>query len=162
MRKLKTPLPARHKPARKARPAWLFALAAAPVLLALLAGPALADPCKAIPDRGPLPPGLGRGQTFTGRVVYVGDGDSLCIARGLARETWVEVRLADFYAPELDTPAGQAAKAALSGLAFGRTLSCTAQHRSWDRIVAVCARDGRPLGALMRRAGLREGGRGRP
>lgn len=35
-----------------------FGLAPALLLLLLWAGPALADPCKAIPDRGPLPPGL--------------------------------------------------------------------------------------------------------
>lgn len=138
-----------------------FRLASALLLFSLWAGPALADPCKAIPDRGPLPPGLGRGQSFTGRVVYVGDGDSLCVARSAAPDDWIEVRLADFYAPELDTPAGQAAKATLSALTLGRTVTCRAQHRSWDRIVATCARDRKPLGALLRQAGVREGGRGR-
>lgn len=137
-----------------------FGLAPALVLLLLSAGPALADPCKAIPDRGPLPAGLGRGQTFTGQVVYVGDGDSLCVARGVGPDSWIEVRLADFYAPELDTPAGQAAKATLSALTLGRTVTCRAQHRSWDRIVAACSRDRKPLGALLREAGVREGGRG--
>ncbi|MCC6581032.1 MAG: hypothetical protein IT440_11380 [Phycisphaeraceae bacterium] len=36
---------------------------------------AKADPCKAIPDRGPMPSYLHRGAQFSGPVVYVGDGD---------------------------------------------------------------------------------------
>jgi hypothetical protein len=64
-----------------------------------LAGPALADPCKAIPDHGPAPPYLHPGSTFSGPVVYVGDSDSLCEAAGPGPGAWVEVRLADFYAP---------------------------------------------------------------
>ena len=43
---------------------------------------AKADPCKAIPDRGPMPSYLHRGAHFSGPVVYVGDGDSLCVAVG--------------------------------------------------------------------------------
>ncbi len=52
-----------------------------PIGLALLgalstATAAKADPCKAIPDRGPMPSYLHRGAHFSGPVVYVGDGDS--------------------------------------------------------------------------------------
>jgi endonuclease YncB( thermonuclease family) len=83
------------------------------------------------------------------------------VARGPRPDSWIEVRLADFYAPELDTPAGQAAKAALSALTLGRTLTCRAHHRSWDRVVATCRRDRQTVGGLMRRAGVAEGGRGR-
>lgn len=43
---------------------------------------AKADPCKAIPDHGPMPSYLHRGAHFSGPVVYVGDGDSLCVAVG--------------------------------------------------------------------------------
>jgi hypothetical protein len=55
-----------------------------------LAGPALADPCKAIPDRGPAPAWLAPGARFSGPVVYVGDGDSLCVAVGPGASSWVE------------------------------------------------------------------------
>jgi endonuclease YncB( thermonuclease family) len=120
--------------------------------------PAHADPCKAIPDKGPMPAYLHRGAAFAGPVVYVGDGDSLCVGLGPAREQWVEVRIADFYAPELHEPAGPAAQAALERVAMGKRATCQAQHRSHDRVVAVCRIGGRSVGDLMRAAGVEEGG----
>jgi len=134
-----------------------------PILIALAAAaPALADPCKAIPDKGPMPSHLARGSSFSGTVVYVGDGDSLCVATGPRRGAdWVEVRVADFYAPELSAPGGREAKAALARIAMGRTAACRAQKRSYDRVVARCVVDGRSIGDHLRRAGVREGGNGR-
>ena len=131
------------------------------MIAALVATSALADPCKAIPDRGPAPVYLAHGRTFSGPVTYVGDGDSLCVAVGPGPENLVEVRLADFYSPELHEPAGQAAKAALGSIARGRHVTCTADHQSYDRIVATCRLNGVSLGDLMRRAGVEEGGNGR-
>ena len=99
------------------------------ILAALaIATPALADPCKAIPDRGTMPSYLAKGKTFTGPITYVGDGDSLCVDTGATRKdllqvrgsTWVEVRVADFYSPELHAPGGREAKATLERLAMGR------------------------------------------
>lgn len=136
-----------------------------PALMALvllaLAGAAHADPCKAIPDKGPMPAYLHSGATFTGPVTYVGDGDSLCVAVGPGPESLVEVRVADFYAPELHDPDGPAAKAALERIAMGRRAVCQAEHRSHDRVVARCTIGGRDVGDLMRAAGVPEGGRGR-
>jgi len=126
----------------------------------LAAASAAADPCQAISDKGPLPAWLRRGSTFRGPVVYVGDGDSLCVAVGAGAANWVEVRLADFYAPEIREPAGPAAKAALERLAMGRQTECRADHRSYDRIVARCAIAGHSIGDLLRAAGVQEGGRG--
>lgn len=134
--------------------AWL------PIGLAL-ASPALADPCHMIPDRGPMPAALAAGKAFAGPVVYVGDGDSLCVALGPDPLQWAEVRLADFYAPELAQPGGQEAKAVLDRIAKGRRIECAAQHRSYDRVVARCTLQGRGLGDLMREAGAPEGGNGR-
>lgn len=93
----------------------------APLCAALLAlaTAAHADPCKLIPDKGPMPSWL-RGGTFQGPVSYVGDGDGLCIALGPDPSRWVEVRLADFYAPELREPGGRQAKATLDRLTAGR------------------------------------------
>jgi endonuclease YncB( thermonuclease family) len=134
---------------------------------------AKADPCRAIPDQGPLPTYLYPGATFTGPVVYVGDGDSLCVDvmphTKFFREggavvpgvSWVEVRLADFYAPELHDTGGPAAKAALERIVKGRQAVCVADHQSYDRIVARCEVGGRSVGDLMRSAGIAEGGRGR-
>jgi endonuclease YncB( thermonuclease family) len=139
-------------------------LFARPLFWALLASPfataALADPCEAIPDRGPMPAYLHKGAQFSGPVVYIGDGDSLCVGVGPQPSEWVEVRLADFYAPELREPGGQAAKGALAGIAMGRRAQCVAEHRSYDRVVAVCRIEGRSVGDLMRAAGVSEGGRG--
>lgn len=130
--------------------------------LLLSAAAAHADPCTAIPDKGPMPPGLKRGATFSGKVTYVGDGDSLCVATGPRRDQWVEVRVADFYAPELASRDGPAAKAALARIAQGKQATCKAEKRSWDRVVARCTIEGRSVAELMRRAGVAEGGRGQP
>src|SRR5690606_28948058 len=122
-------------------------LLAAPALAAALALPAaaLADPCVA-----PLPKA---GTEFSGPVRYVGDGDSLCVGPTADPRTWVEVRLADFYAPELSTAEGRRAKAGLARLAMGRKVACTSGKRSYDRVVATCRLDGTAIGDLLRRRG---------
>jgi endonuclease YncB( thermonuclease family) len=114
--------------------------------------PARADPCK-----GPLP---AKGTTFSGAVRYVGDGDSLCIGPARQPVRWIEIRLADFYAPELHEPDGAQAKRRLGQLTMGKVLVCKAGRRSYDRVVASCTLEGRPLGTLLRAAGGTEGGRG--
>ena len=126
------------------------------VVLAVLAfgcwsSPAFADPCE-----GALP---AKGTTFVGVVRYVGDGDGLCVGPAGRPDRWIEVRLADFYAPELRDNGGLAAKRRLEHLVFGQTLICRAGRRSYDRVVASCTLRGRPLGQLLREAGGREGGR---
>jgi endonuclease YncB( thermonuclease family) len=76
---------------------------------------------------------------------------------------WIEVRLADFNAPELRSPGGPAAKAVLEGLVLQREVVCTSEcgrsgHvRSFDRVIARC-RIGASLGDLLRQAGIAEGG----
>lgn len=124
-----------------------------PMTLALImfswAAPAQADPCE-----GRLPSAAG--QKFEGLVRYVGDGDSLCVGQAGDPRTWIEVRLADFDAPELHAPEGRRAKALLKQVAFGRRAECEA-HRghggrviSYDRVIAVCRVDGRSIGDLLR------------
>jgi len=125
-----------------------------------MATAARADPCKAIPDRGPMPSYLHRGAHFSGPVVYVGDGDSLCVAVGQGPANWVEIRLEDFYSPELHSPTGAAAKTALERIAMGRNAECVANHQSYDRVVATCRIGGRSIGDLLRTAGIVEGGNG--
>lgn len=129
----------------------------------LLAAPAcaLADPCKAIPDSGPAPKFLSPGKVFSGHVTYVGDGDSLCVAIGPGPQNLVEVRIADFYAPEMSSPEGPSAKRALGRIAKGRQVTCIAGRQSYDRVVATCRLKGASLGDLMRKAGVKEGGNGR-
>lgn len=125
-----------------------------------MATAAKADPCKAIPDRGPMPSYLHRGAHFSGPVVYVGDGDSLCVAVGQGPANWVEIRLEDFYAPELHSPTGPAAKAALEKVAMGRNAECVANRQSYDRVVATCRIGGRSIGDLLKATGSIEGGNG--
>lgn len=128
------------------------------LLAVITASPALTDPCKSIPDKGPMPRSLTEGKAFSGPVVYVGDGDSLCIGLGPSPGDWAEVRLADFYAPELAQPGGRQAKSQLERLVSGKRVECVAQHRSYDRVVARCVLRGNSLGDLMRAAGAPEGG----
>jgi endonuclease YncB( thermonuclease family) len=71
----------------------------------------------------------------------------------------VEVRLEDFYAPELNALGGREAKEALESVTKGKRLSCLASHRSYDRIVATCKIGTASVGDLMRRRVL-EGGNG--
>lgn len=114
---------------------------------------ALADPCTA-----PLP---SPGTSFSGTVRYVGDGDSICVGSSGNPTTWIEVRVADFYAPELHSSGGPQAKAAMERVALGRNVQCVAGRRSYDRVVAQCSLNGDSIGDLMRREGVTEGGRGR-
>ena len=150
-------------------PGWVtpvYRLTVFAVFTFLCGTPALADPCKAIPDRGPAPSWARAGFTITGQVRHVGDGDSICVSGSADPQTWVEIRLADFYAPELAEPGGQRATAAMEGLTRGRQVTCTAERGesgrvvSFDRLIAVCRIGRVSLGDMMRRAGVREGGRG--
>lgn len=137
-------------------------LGLAAVLLLCGAGQALADPCKAIPDSGPMPTFLYKGRSFSGPVVQVLDGDSLCVAVGKGPQNWVEVRLSDFYAPESHELGGPEAKAALGRIALGKVATCVSKNRTYDRIAARCTIGGRGLGQLLTAAGVPQGGRAYP
>lgn len=125
--------------------------------LAVCPTPAQADPCEAALPRQ-------AGQTFAGTVRYVGDGDGLCVGMSADPTTWIEVRLADFDAPELRSAEGPRAKAILHRIAFGLVAECTAKRgrggrvTSFDRVIAICLANGRSLGDQMRSAGAPEGG----
>lgn len=93
-------------------------------------------------------------------MVYVGDGDSLCVAVGQGPANWVEIRLEDFYAPELRSSTGPAAKAALERVAMGKNAECVANRQSYDRVIATCRIGGRSIGDLLRATGIIEGGNG--
>ena len=128
--------------------------------LAMLAWPSdsNADPCE---GRLPSRPG----EAFGGIVRYVGDGDSLCVGRTNDPGEWIEVRLADFDAPELREPEGARSRDILSRLSRGRAVECTATRGrngrviSHDRVIAICRLSGRPLGVLLRSADAPVGGR---
>lgn len=130
------------------------------VALPLIALPSIAaaDPCEGrLPTRS--------GETFSGLVRYIGDGDSLCVGPSTDPATWIEVRLADFDAPELNQAGGRDARDRLSRLVRGRVLACVAMRGRngrvvvWDRVIAACRLNGRAVGDLLRSAGGQEGGR---
>lgn len=120
-------------------------------------GVAAADPCEGrLPQRA--------GAEFSGVVRYVGDGDSLCVGATDDPNTWIEVRLADFNAPELNSAGGRNARERLRGLALNHPAQCVATPGrngrvvSYDRVIATCRVGGRRLGDLLREAGGVEGG----
>lgn len=43
----------------------------------------------------------------------------------------------------------------------GKRAMCIADHRTHDRVAAICRIEGRSIGDMMRSAGVREGGNGR-
>lgn len=135
---------------------WLtFLLWAGTTVLA--ASPAHADPCE---GRLPSRPG----QQFAGSVRYIGDGDSLCVGATADPNAWIEVRLADFDAPELHSPDGKRSKAFLEQVALARAVNCEARRgRSgrvivYDRVIAVCRLRDRSIGDLLRELHAPEGG----
>jgi len=130
----------------------------ATTLLSLAAATmARADPCE-----GRLP--TRHGETFAGTVRYVGDGDSLCVGRTSDPNEWIEVRLADFDAPELRERDGRRGHEILTRLTRGRQVSCTATRGrsgrvvSHDRVIATCRLGGQRLGDLLRAQRAPQGG----
>ncbi|RZJ45883.1 MAG: nuclease [Brevundimonas sp.] len=130
----------------------------ATTLLSLTAATvARADPCE-----GRLP--TRHGETFAGTVRYVGDGDSLCVGRTSDPNEWIEVRLADFDAPELRERDGRRSRDILTRLTRGRQVNCTATRGrsgrvvSYDRVIATCRLGRQRLGDMLRAQRAPEGG----
>jgi hypothetical protein len=117
-------------------------------LIALAAGPALADPCQA-----PLP---SKGQAFAGVVDRIIAGDSFCVGEDGGG---VKVRLADFDSVDRYDPGGMQAKKELHKLVYGQYVTCKADGKSFDRVVAVCTLGGRSLADQLRERGVPEGGK---
>lgn len=130
----------------------IIAVAATILVTCAWSAPARADPCE-----GALP---AKGTRFSGVVRYVGDGDGLCIGPKGRPGRWIEIRLGDFYAPELHERGGREAKRRLEQLVMGRTLVCRAGRRSYDRVIGYCTIDDHAVGDLLRARGGVEGGRG--
>jgi endonuclease YncB( thermonuclease family) len=98
----------------------------------------------------PLP---GQSAQATGRVVGVIDGDTLDILT-TGFET-LRVRLSGIDAPELGQAFGRNAKAALSGLAFARSVAIAWRKRDrYDRLVAKVTLDRRDIALEMLALGM--------
>lgn len=127
--------------------------------LSLLPTTAQADPCEARVTN------YQAGQVIAGRLMYVADGDSICIGEGRNPRHWVEVRLVDWSAPELSQRGGFEAKAVMDRLR-GAPVECTVRlgyngrTTSYDRVLASCLIAGVSAAEHMRRAGIVQGGRG--
>ena len=84
-----------------------------------------------------------RGASFTGTVLQVIDGRTLCVAFGPSPDQWVRVRLTDAN-PGL--PRG-----ALMATAFAKEVTCVAGAPDGEGITAVCTLDGQSVGEAAAR-----------
>ncbi|WP_206364930.1 hypothetical protein [Sphingomonas panacis] len=92
-------------------------------------------------------------------VRYIGDGNSLCVGPAGRPARWIEIRLADFNASEPCDRGGREAKRLPESRVMNRVLFCRAGRQSYDRVVAACRLDGRPLSNALRARGGQEDGR---
>lgn len=92
------------------------------------------------------------GETFTGKVVAIHDGDTISVLRG--RET-LRLRLEGIDCPELRQSFGRRARQLTSELAFGRDAVVTTLYRDgFGRPVARVRVGGEDLSLALVRAGL--------
>ena len=78
------------------------------------------------------------GEAFTGTVLQVIDGRTICVAFGPTPDRWVRVRLTDAGA---GLPRG-----ALMASAFAKEVTCVASAADAEGVAAVCIADGRSVG----------------
>jgi hypothetical protein len=128
--------------------AFLVQFAAMAMIAATAAAPLT---CPPAPAHAPQPTRLAppspaactaaapaRGASFSGTVLQVIDGRTLCVAFGPSPDQWVRVRLTD-AGPAL--PRG-----ALMAAAFAKEVTCVAGPSDGEALTAVCTLDGRSLG----------------
>jgi glucose/arabinose dehydrogenase len=131
--------------------ALLVQLAALAMIAATAAAPLTCPPAPALSPApapqarfAPPPPAActaaapARGASFTGTVLQVIDGHTLCVAFGPSPDQWVRVRLADASS---GLPRG-----ALMAAAFAREITCVAGATDGEGLTAVCTLDGRSVG----------------
>ncbi len=86
---------------------------------------------------------LAPAETFTDRVTHVRDGDTIVVGRR-------PIRLDALNCEEKRSQLGKAAKAAMTKLAKGKSVTCILDGgRTWDRETGRCSVDGRDLGRIM-------------
>ena len=92
-------------------------------------------------------------QALSGRVVAIADGDTLTVLTEAKEQ--VKVRINGIDAPEKKQPFGQASKANLSKLAYGRIAVLEGNKRDrYGRRVGKILIDGRDVGLEQIRAGM--------
>jgi len=92
-------------------------------------------------------------QTFTARVVRIGDGDTITVLNGTNQ---VRIRLAEIDCPELNQPWGRRAKDFTASLVFGHVVTITGEggDRYGRTIAHVETEDGTDLNTELVHAGL--------
>ncbi|WP_345534710.1 thermonuclease family protein [Viridibacterium curvum] len=94
-----------------------------------------------------------QGQTLTGRVVAVADGDTLTLLDDQRQQ--YKIRIAGIDAPEKQQPFGSASKASLSELAFDQMATAVCPKRDrYGRSVCVVTVKGRDVGLEQIRRGM--------
>lgn len=93
-----------------------------------------------------------QGETLSGRVVAIADGDTLTVLVG---DDQHKIRLSGIDTPERRQPFGQRAKQSLSDLAYGRSVSVDWSKRDrYGRIVGKVLADGDDVNLEQVRRGL--------
>jgi hypothetical protein len=98
-----------------------------------------AEPPRTAPCTAAAP---AAGEVFSGPVMQVIDGSTLCVADGPTPDHWIRVRLSDVSGP--------AAWGALMAAAFSKDVICIADRRDGQGVVGRCVFNGDPLGELVR------------
>jgi hypothetical protein len=122
---------------------WARSIGAAGALAALsLAAPAFAQMVgpSAQTCRAPAP---APGQTVSGPVLHVIDGQTLCIAQGPTPDQWIPLRIATSATP---LPAD---RERLMAAAFSQSLECRITAGRGPVRAAACTLAGRPLDVLL-------------
>lgn len=100
-----------------------------------------------------LAPVICWGDSFSGRVVGVSDGDTVTVLVG-GRDQ-VRVRLSGIDAPEKKQPFGQSAKEKMSDLVYGRDVAVEWEKKDrYGRTVGAVLVSGQDAGLELLRAGL--------
>lgn len=121
---------------------------------AMPAGPA--SVANAQPCSGPSPVA---GVDIRGPVLHVIDGQTLCVALGFEKDSWIKLRLVDGVQPRVNktSNAREAApdpRGALMQVALAKMADCRTVTGDDGQVEAVCTIDGRPIGDQLREPGV--------
>lgn len=91
-----------------------------------------------------------RGSVFSGPVLQVLDGTTLCVAEGPTPEQWIRVRL--------EGAGRTASRGALMAASFAKDIICTSRRRVDQTVIARCEFDGDDLAMLAATAAAKTEG----
>jgi hypothetical protein len=119
----------------------LYVVMAATALAGFVWGWSTAHAQERIPPAACTASAPASGQVFSGPVLQVIDGQTLCVADGPTPDHWVRVRLTDV---DRTIPRG-----ALMAAAFAKDVICTVERRDGQGVAGRCVFDGASLGELV-------------